>query len=126
MLTGQTKTDYQREYMRKRRSNTGSNSVSSKPFPPPLELDGSNKGLTGSSKDDLKAKLSKVGLNIGKDGVLDPTGLTRSPIETVTSSKPPVYNKRIHKAGDRVRMPGTNIVTVVPELDGEGNQVHEM
>lgn len=45
MLKGQAKTDYQREYMRRRRSNSGSN----------------NMGLTGSN---IETKLKAVGLTV--------------------------------------------------------------
>ena len=42
------------------------------------------------------------------------------------SSKPPIYNPRVHKAGDRVRMrssSGKMIEITVPEIDGEGNPI---
>lgn len=48
---------------------------------------------------------------------------TASLVEPPPSSRPPLYNKRIHKQGDKVRMPGSNIEVTVPELDGDGNPV---
>jgi len=74
---------------------------------------------------DLKAKLEKVGLKVGVDGILDATGLTRSPLKQAGNSNPPLYNKHIHKQGDRVRMAGSNIEVIVPELDAEGNPVSD-
>ncbi len=59
-LKGQAKIDYQWDYMRRRRgSNTGSNTI-----------------VEGSNKPNIEAKLSKVGLTVGKDGLLGLTGWT--------------------------------------------------
>jgi len=52
-----------------------------------------------------------------------------SPLETKSSSSVPLYNKRIHRTGDKVRMrsaSGRLIEVVVPELDGDGNPVLEI
>lgn len=69
MLTGQAKKDYQREYMRKRQGVKN-------PRVGLITSDGSNNN--GSN---IKSKLAKVGLKVGKDGKLDTTGLTRKPLE---------------------------------------------
>ena len=54
--------------------------------------------------------------------IIDATGLTRSPLK----SRAPLYRRGFHKKGDLVRMPGSNIEVVVPELDGEGQPVPEI
>ncbi len=49
-----------------------------------------------------------------------------SPLKSLSSSRVPLYNPRIHKQGDVVRMRAGNgklIEIVVPELDAEGNPV---
>lgn len=71
----------------------------------------------------LVTKLEKVGLNIGSDGMVDLTQSTIRPLGEGTSTRIPLYNKRIHKPGDRVIKNGQE--TIVPELDGEGSIIHE-
>ena len=97
MLTGQAKTDYQREYMRKRRR--------------------SNTGLTGSNKDDLSTKLESAGLTI--EGNQLSISSKSSPIKQESNTRIPLYNRRMHKQGDVVMLGGQ--VVTVPELDADGN-----
>ena len=47
-----------------------------------------------------------------------------SPLKEESNSRLPVYNKRIHKAGDRVIKDGVEVV--VPLLDRDGNEIPEM
>jgi len=87
-----------------------------------------HKGVTGSNKTDLEAKLEKVGLNtVGNRVSLAPQSM-RSPLKEESNSRLPLYNKAIHKTGDRVRMVGPTgklIEMTVPELDKEGNVMPE-
>ena len=46
-----------------------------------------------------------------------------SPLEE--ESTLPLFNRNKHKKGDLVRMPGSNIPVIVPDLDSEGNAVPE-
>lgn len=114
MLTGSAKKDYQREYMRKRQGVKN-------PRVGLITSDGSNNNGSNNVKTpDLKSKLAKVGLNLEGNRVSGAVGLGSSPLKTSLNSRVPLYNRRIHKQGDTVRMPSGEIV-VVPELDGEGN-----
>lgn len=74
-------------------------------------------------KTDLEAKLAKVGLKVGSNGILDAAGLTRSPLEKESNARVPRYNKKIHKPGDRVIKDG--VETIVPVMDAEGNTIYE-
>ncbi len=51
--------------------------------------------------------------------------VTQYGVHQPTTTEPPIYNKAIHKPGDRVRVwKGKKLVeTIVPELDADG---HEM
>ena len=71
----------------------------------------------------LETKLSEAGLTVGKDGLLDLTGSIVSPLKEETNSRVPIYNRRIHKPGDRVIKDGQEVI--VPVLDGEGNSIPE-
>ena len=94
-LRGKAKTDYQREYMRKRRGSNNALGVSVRP------------------KQEKLVELRKL--------MIEPTPLT-----DVVKPKAPLYRRGFHKQGDLVRMPGSNIEVVVPELDAEFNPVPEM
>jgi len=48
---------------------------------------------------DLETKLSKVGLTIGKDGLLGLTGSTEEAPKEESNSRLPLYNRKIHKPG---------------------------
>jgi len=111
-LTGQAKTDYQRDYMR-RRQGTKSPRVGL------ITSGGSNN--TGSNKADLETRLRKVGLNLDGNRILDALGAKSSPLSKESSGKLPSYNKHVSKTGDRVIKDGVEVV--VPSLDADGNEI---
>ena len=71
----------------------------------------------------IKARLEAQGLNLVGNRIQNVTQSKSSPVKEVSSTRAPLYNRRVHKKGDVVRMPGSNVVVVVPDLDGEGNAV---
>ena len=77
----------------------------------------------------MLARLEKISVQPKKDKLASLRELianpeaNSSPMKNPSSMILPVYNRRIHKAGDRVHMPGSNIEVIVPELDGDGNQI---
>jgi len=104
-LTGEAKRLYQREYMRRKRSNTG----------------GSNTGLT----------TKPVGLTKGSNA-LDNLRQIIKDIENKEPVKPkqvdvkpnlPIYNPAIHRAGDKVLIQqGKRLIpTIVPSIDADGH-----
>lgn len=95
MLKGKAKTDYQREYMRKRRSNT-------QPVRP----------LVRPKQETLKALRELV----------KPKS---SPVQPESSPKIPKYNPQIHKPGDVVLVQRGKkwIETVIPDIDGGGQPI---
>lgn len=98
MLRGKAKTDYQRDYMRKRRK---------------IGLTGSNTGLTNTPVQPNVEVLRQIIKNIESKP-------QEKPII-------PLYNPAIHKPGDRVlvrpRYGKSNIETVIPELDAGGQPI---
>ena len=101
VLKGKPKTDYQREYMRKRRSN--------------------RVGLTGSNTDivrpGLAGKLKAVGIELKGNKIAK------------VDSQAPIYNPLIHRAGDRVMMKSPYskklIEMVIPNVDADGHVYEE-
>ena len=117
-LTGQAKRDYQREYMRKRRSANKLDPVRPKaPNVRPNMLDPVvNIKTPADILNDLKAKTQ---------GIIDgkPQTHTQPPVDDL----PPFYDKGIHKPGDRVRVrQGAGwIIQTVPDMDAEGNILYD-
>jgi len=140
MLTGEAKKLYQREYMRKRRSNSSlerSNAKDVRPLENVIpQLDPSvrpapkpvRRFSAWSKKippqDNLKARLGKVGLNIDDKRVSLAPQSMRSLLKKESNSRIPLFNPLAPQIGERVRMPSGEIVTV-PELDDEGNPIPE-
>lgn len=130
-LTGQAKTDYQREYMKRKRSNA----VLDPPVRPTvLDPLGPVRPATVNTKPvPNQEKLAKLRHLIANPDALQSA---RSPVKEEANTILPMYNprcsrgnKRIHKPGDRVRMAGPTgkiIEVIVPELDEEGNPVPDM
>lgn len=103
-LKGQAKTDYQRDYMRKRRgSNNGSNT----------------EGLTGSNQ----GKLDRL-----RELIANPDALTTSPLEESTLPIMTQENYRQFSPGDKVMVKRGKrmIVTTVPELDRDGHPIPDV
>ena len=114
-LTGKAKKEYQRDYMRRRRQGLTKKDV--RPVRPTVQT---------PDKTDLKAKLAKVGLKLDGNRISLAPPSTRSPLETESNSRLLLYNPRVHKTGDMVRMVGPTgkpIEIEVPELDVDGNQL---
>ncbi len=139
MLTGEAKKDYQREYMRHRRSKEPV--LDLKPIVRPKtreEAERMGKEVMGGHipeivldpqldpKQEKLTELRKVmeqTINKGTGGI----PFTKSPeLLSAVIPRAPLYRRGFHKKGDLVRMPGSNIETIVPELDGEFNLVPEM
>jgi hypothetical protein len=102
MLTGQAKKDYQREYMRRRRSNTAKLVRPVRPIEiPGLRIDG-----------------NKI---LGLDRISSPT------MPDQPSNVAPLYDSTIHGPGDRVRvLQGKKFIEVtVPEIDADGHPIGE-
>ena len=118
-LKGQAKKDYQRNYMRSLR-------LKGRVVRP--ALDPVRPGVKTPGKTNLKAKLAKAGLNIGKDGTLDLTQSTREPVRPESNTTVPMFNPSIHKAGDKVMVyQGKRLIeTVIPELDADGHPVYDV
>ncbi|KKN60884.1 hypothetical protein LCGC14_0527550 [marine sediment metagenome] len=179
MLTGQKKTDYQRDYMRRRRAGLTEPVLDLKPIVRPktrAEAERMGKEVMGGHipeivldpiPNETVQPTTIYGVPVVEDvrpnmvrrmeaysaggevletyitGLLkdvkpetnpkqEKLGALRKLIEQVTVESEPVtsqpiprYNKRIHKQGDTVRMPGGEVV-VVPELDGDNNPVPEI
>jgi len=106
MLKGQAKTDYQREYMRKRRQGLTGLTERSNRTP-----DGSNR--TGAKQSDLHSLIRSI---------------ETCPNAPQAKSKAfiPYYNPRVHRAGDTVRDRRSGRVVTVPELDGDYNPIPEL
>ena len=125
-LKGQAKIDYQKEYQRKHQKEYRQRQKGL------INASGSNQGLiigsNQSGKTNLKAKLAKAGLNIGKDGRLDLTQSTREPVRPESNTTVPMFNPSIHKAGDKVLVyQGKKLIeTVIPELDADGHPVYDV
>ena len=101
MLKGEKKKRYQREYMRgymkQRRADVKT------PLRPSVK--------TSS----LNTKLEAVGLITEGNIISKPVKTPRIATESV-----PVYDRAIHRTGDRVRMPSGKVVRI-PNLDADGN-----
>ena len=109
MLKGQAKTDYQREYMRKRRGLTGS-----------------NKGLT---QNNVRPILRAQGLTLEGNII---KGVTKQPVTPTVTPDLPIcteYNYRQFKPGDKVLMRNPYnrklVETIIPELDIGGQPMYE-
>jgi len=72
---------------------------------------------------DLKQKLGVAGLKVDNNGRLDLVRSTRSALKCEGNSKPPRYNKRLHKPGDMVSYQGKEVA--VQELDADGNVINK-
>ena len=82
-------------------------------------------------RDNLSKELKELPIAIASDGQIVATILSIEGYQhllkgyrgtnTDSSHKLELYNKAIHKAGDRVRQ--GKIETIVPELDGDGNRI---
>lgn len=105
-LTGEAKRVYQRDYMRRKRSNTGQKLD---PVRPPL------KPVRPVSK------LQAVGLKMAGNKIM---GVEKG---AEPLSELPMYNPIIHKAGEKVRVFDGNkmVEIVVPEFDTEGQSIPE-
>ena len=120
-LTGQAKTDYQREYMRNRRAGCPVSPVQSvaseqgitksvtvtpsvRPLPESVRPEPDIAVRTEDILSDLRAKAQAI---------ID------RPVEEVVEI--PVYNRNIHKPGDTVLLQGK--VVIVEETDAEGNTI---
>lgn len=110
-LKGEDKKRYQREYMRKRRSN---NPVR----PKALDLD----NPVRPSDETKQKKLAELRQFIANSDALRST---RSPLPRQSSGNLPLYNHLVHKAGDKVLMDVGGVLreVVVPNLDVDGNEI---
>ena len=110
-LKGQAKTDYQRDYMRKRRSNTY------EPLDPrPVVLDPKEKRLAEA----------RAVLEMALQPKTDVLKSTTNPLKEESNSIP-WYNPSVHVPGDRVRVRQGKGFTevVIPQLDAGGQPVPE-
>ncbi len=106
-LKGQAKTDYQREYMRKRQGTKK---------PRAGLITRSNKPDIGSNKDESKQEtLVELRKLISGDALKSKS----SPLKEQSNSRIPLYNYTVHGPGDKVRMPDGQVV-VIPDLDADG------
>lgn len=113
-LTGEAKRIYQRDYMRiymqaRRAVKT--------PVKTPVAV---LRPVKTSNKADL---MTKPGLTIASTHSSQAPQSIRNPIEPGSYTRLPLYNKRIHKPGDKVRMTGPTgklIDVTVPDLDADG------
>lgn len=72
------------------------------------------KPLYPARPDDMESRLKAQGFALdGNRSRFDRTDVKPKP------TRLPLYNPRVHKTGDRVRMP-SGIEVIVPELDEEG------
>ena len=116
MLKGQAKTDYQKEYMRKRRSNGADVRPVLRAVPKPVR---SNGNVRPNVLDPI-VRPKKAALQ----SIIDSIQSKESQVSTV-----PLYNPSVHKAGDRVLVSSPYnrklIETVIPELDAGGQPMPE-
>ncbi len=115
-LKGKAKTDYQRDYMRRRRALLDPTPELVRPIDKPIP---GSLFIPGGIATDSKGDVVKP-----KTDVLQST---TSPVEEVINTVVPLYNPKVHKPGDLVRkyIGGRYQEVEVKEVDAEGNVVPE-
>jgi len=117
-LTGEAKKEYQKEYMRKQRSNqVRPTEITVRPV-----LDPTVRPNGKFSIQAITPELEKAGLKLNGNRILDALKSKSSPLKPETRGKLPLYNRFAPQIGERVIMPSGDIVTV-PELDADGNTI---